>query len=223
MYPLRVSRKLAAISMTGEKQMRSRRGLPSPEHGRIWIHRVGQPPADGPARWVSPELSFVTRATRDSMAFARRLAMHRSGVPAVTTQVITRVHPAYQAYQLLHLAFVLVPVVAGADKFLRLLADWDTYLSPTYARLSPLGVRETMLVVGATEVLAGLIVAIKPRIGAYIVALWLVGIIVNLILLRGHLDVGLRDVGLVLGAVALARLGDIYDRKDANHTVVVHD
>src|SRR5262245_17428776 len=77
---------------------------------------------------------------------------------------------SYQAYQILHWGFVAAPVIAGADKFVHLLTNWDGYLAPSLARLSPLSVHTTMLVVGVIEVIAGLIVAVKPRIGAYVVA-----------------------------------------------------
>ena len=120
--------------------------------------------------------------------------------------------PSYQAYQTLHWGFVAAPAIAGIDKFARLLTDWDSYLSPTFARLSPLSVHATMLVVGVIELVAGLLVAVRPRIGAYVVAAWLVGIIVNLLLLGTYFDVALRDFGLMLGAVALGRLSQVYDR-----------
>jgi hypothetical protein len=119
--------------------------------------------------------------------------------------------PAYQAYQILHWGFVAAPVIAGADKFLHLLTNWDQYLAPTLARMSPLGTHGTMLVVGVVEVVAGLVVAVKPRIGAYVVAAWLVGIILNLLLLGSFFDVALRDFGLFLGALALGRLSQVYD------------
>jgi uncharacterized membrane protein YphA (DoxX/SURF4 family) len=106
-------------------------------------------------------------------------------------------------------------VIAGLDKFAHLLTNWDLYLSPQFARLSPLPVHTTMIVVGVIEVIAGLIVAIKPRIGAYVVALWLVGIIVNLLLLGSYYDVALRDFGLCLGALALGRLSQAYDHAPA--------
>jgi hypothetical protein len=121
-------------------------------------------------------------------------------------------NPSYQAYQILHWGFVAAPVIAGADKFLSLLTNWDQYLSPAFAKLSPLSTHATMLVVGAIEVLAGLIVAIKPRIGAYVVAAWLAGIIFNLFLLGRFYDIALRDFGLCLGALALGRLSETYER-----------
>jgi len=124
----------------------------------------------------------------------------------------TDVHsPTYQAYQILHWGFVAAPVIAGADKFLHLLTNWDQYLAPALARLSPFGAHGTMLVVGVVEVAAGLVVALKPRIGAYVVAAWLVGIILDLLLLGSFFDVALRDFGLFLGALALGRLSAVYD------------
>ena len=114
--------------------------------------------------------------------------------------------PSYQAYQILHVGFVAAPVIAGIDKFLHLLVNWDMYLAPVIARLSPLGGHGLMLAVGVIEIIAGLLVAFKPRIGAYVVAFWLWGIIVNLLLIPNFFDVALRDFGLSLGALALARL-----------------
>ncbi len=109
-----------------------------------------------------------------------------------------------QAFRILHLAFVVAPTVAGLDKFFEVLTDWDKYLAPSFARI--LGGHSFMLVVGAVEIAAGLLVAVKPRIGAYVVAAWLAGIIVNLLLVGGYLDIALRDLGLLLGALALGRL-----------------
>ena len=93
------------------------------------------------------------------------------------------------------------------------MVSWDAYLAPGIASLSPFSVHTTMYVVGVVEIAAGVLVALWPRIGAPIVALWLLGIIVNLLLLGGHLDIVLRDLGLCLAAVALARLGVAVDNK----------
>jgi len=120
--------------------------------------------------------------------------------------------PVWQAYQVLHLAFVVAPVVAGADKFFHLLVNWDMYLAPTIANLSPVGGHNLMLIVGVVEIIAGLLVAFKPRIGAYVVAAWLLGIVVNLLMIPGFYDIALRDFGLSLGALALARLSHEFDR-----------
>lgn len=123
----------------------------------------------------------------------------------------SRSNPSYQAYQILHWSFVAAPAIAGLDKFLGILTDWDKYLSPALARLSPLGVHGTMMAVGIIELAAALMVALKPRLGAYVVAAWLVGIIANLFLLGAFYDVALRDFGLMLGALALGRLTEVYD------------
>lgn len=127
----------------------------------------------------------------------------------------TESSPEYQAYQFLHVAFVLAPILAGLDKFFHFLTNWDMYLAPSIAKLSPMSTHQSMLVVGCIEIIAGLIVAFRPRIGAYVVAIWLLGIIVNLLLLGSYYDIALRDFGLGLGALALARLSVRFDRKNA--------
>jgi len=114
--------------------------------------------------------------------------------------------PAYQAYQILHIAFTVAPVVAGIDKFFHFLVNWDQYLSPIVPRTLGISAHSFMLGVGVIEVIAGLLVAVAPRIGGWVVGLWLCGIIVNLLTIPAHLDIALRDLGLALGAFALARL-----------------
>jgi uncharacterized membrane protein YphA (DoxX/SURF4 family) len=126
--------------------------------------------------------------------------------------------PRYQAYQILHWGFVAAPVLAGADKFTNLLTKWEAYLSPAFAGLSPFSPHTTMLIVGVVEVVAGILVALKPRIGAYVVAAWLAGIILNLLLLGHFYDVALRDLGLCLGALALGRLSESYARERSTST-----
>jgi hypothetical protein len=121
---------------------------------------------------------------------------------------------SHQAYELLHIAFAVAPIIAGLDKFLHLLTDWDKYLAPQILRLAdgtPLAGTHFMFGVGAIEIVAGILVALRPKYGAYLVALWLLAIIVNLVMVGGFLDVALRDVGLLLGALALGRLGAVYD------------
>jgi hypothetical protein len=121
--------------------------------------------------------------------------------------------PTYQAYQILHLAFVVAPVVAGLDKFFHLLTDWDAYVAPVFRGLlgGAGGVHAFMLIVGVVEIAAGITVALRPRIGAYVVAGWLVAIIVDLVASGHYLDVALRDVGLCLAALALGRLAVVHD------------
>ena len=113
---------------------------------------------------------------------------------------------ASQARRLLHFAYVLAPTVAGLDKFFHLLGDWTNYLAPQVERMLPMSGGAVMRIVGVIEIAAGLLVAARPRIGAYVVAAWLVGIIPNLVLQGRYLDVALRDVGLFFGALALGRL-----------------
>ncbi len=120
--------------------------------------------------------------------------------------------PAYQAYQILHVAFTIAPIIAGLDKFVHLLVNWDRYLTPLVPRILHVGAHPFMLAVGVIEIIAGLLVALKPRIGAYVVTAWLLGIVVNLLLVPGYYDVALRDFGLSLGALALARLAVDYDK-----------
>jgi hypothetical protein len=120
--------------------------------------------------------------------------------------------PAYQAFQILHWGFVAAPIIMGADKFLDLLSNWEKYLAPSFLGLSPVSAAATMRVVGVIEIVAGVVVALRPRIGAYVVAAWLAGIILNLLLLGGYYDVAVRDFGLFLGALALGRLSATYAR-----------
>jgi hypothetical protein len=114
--------------------------------------------------------------------------------------------PARQAYQVLHFAFVAAPLIAGIDKFFHLLVNWDQYLAPWIANASPIPAHTLMLVIGIVEIAAGLIVAFKAGIGAWIVFAWLWAIIINLLSYPGFYDIALRDFGLSLGAFALARL-----------------
>jgi len=123
-----------------------------------------------------------------------------------TTMTTSR--PAYQAYQILHIGFIAAPALAGLDKFTDLLTNWDQYLAPAIERLLPVSGHTFMLLVGIVEMAAAVLVAVRPRIGAYVVAAWLLGIIFNLLLIPGYFDVALRDFGLALGALALARLSE---------------
>lgn len=120
--------------------------------------------------------------------------------------------PSYQAYQILHFAFTVAPIIAGADKFLHLLVDWDKYLPPVVNNMLGGNGHTLMLAVGVIEIVAGVGVFIKPKIFAYVVAAWLFLIIVNLLLIPGYFDIALRDLGLVLGALALGRLSAVYDK-----------
>jgi hypothetical protein len=134
-----------------------------------------------------------------------------AGIPSINTQSISTTRPSYQAYQILRFAFTVAPIVAGLDKFLHLLVNWDQYLPATVNAMIGGHGHQLMLVAGVVEIVAGLGVAFKPRIFAYVVAAWLVLIIVNLLLIPGYFDVALRDLGLALGALALGRLSAEYD------------
>jgi hypothetical protein len=131
---------------------------------------------------------------------------------ASNASVGIRTHsPSYQAYQILHIAFVVAPLVAGADKFFHVLVDWDKYVSPLITRMLPMSAHTFMLGVGLIEIAAALLVAFMPAIGGLVVGAWLCGIILNLLSIPGYYDVALRDLGLALGAFALARLATEFD------------
>jgi hypothetical protein len=114
--------------------------------------------------------------------------------------------PAGQAYRLLRTVFTIAPIVFGLDKFAGLLTDWTQYLAPWVNDLVPGTAHQVMLAVGVVEVVAGLLVAVRPDLGGYVVAAWLAGIILNLVTMGDYLDVALRDFGLLVAALALARL-----------------
>ena len=132
--------------------------------------------------------------------------------PAKSTAAIAA-SPSRQAYLILHAGFTLLPILAGLDKFFHLLVNWDMYLAPLATSVLPVSAHTFMLIVGVIEIIAGLLVFFRPQIGAYVVALWLWGIIVNLLLIPGFYDIALRDFGLSLGALALARLSVGFNRK----------
>ena len=132
-------------------------------------------------------------------------------LPKVSMSERLRTDPAYQAFMLLRIAFTVAPIQFGLDKFFNIMVDWEQYLAPWINDLSPLSATHTMYVVGVIEMVAGLAVAIKPRYAAYIVAAWLAGIVINLLTYSGYYDIALRDFGLMLGALTLARLASVYD------------
>ena len=117
-----------------------------------------------------------------------------------------------QAYQILHLGFTVAPIVAGLDKFFHLLVNWDQYLPGFVNSLTGGRGHQLMLAAGVIEIIAGLGVWFKPKFFAYVVSAWLLLIILNLLLIPGYFDVALRDFGLALGALALARLSQEYSR-----------
>jgi hypothetical protein len=122
----------------------------------------------------------------------------------------TTMDPGLQAFLLLRTVFTIAPVVFGLDKFTNLLTDWPRYLAPWIDDLVPGTAQQAMYAVGVVEVLAGVLVAVAPRFGGWVVAAWLAGIILALLTIPGFYDVALRDFGLLVGAVALARLAVRY-------------
>jgi uncharacterized membrane protein YphA (DoxX/SURF4 family) len=117
----------------------------------------------------------------------------------------------YQGYLMLRVAFTVAPIAFGLDKFFNVLVDWPIYLAPWINDIAPGSGQDFMYVVGAVEILAGVLVAIKPRYGAPVVAAWLAGIVLNLLTASGFYDVALRDFGLLLAALTLTRLAAAYD------------
>ena len=117
-----------------------------------------------------------------------------------------------QAFQILRFGFTVAPILAGLDKFFHLLVNWDKYLPPVMNNLVGGHGHELMLVVGVIEIIAGIGVFLKPRIFAYVVAAWFLIIILNLLAIPGYFDIALRDLGLLLGALALGRLSHNFDR-----------
>jgi hypothetical protein len=131
-------------------------------------------------------------------------------VSAMNAETVGATQPSYQAYQILRTGFTVAPIVAGLDKFFNLLVNWEQYLPAFIKNLTGGDGHELMLAVGVIEVVAGLGVAFKPRLFAYVVSAWLLLIVINLLMIPGYFDVALRDFGLSLGALALARLSQEY-------------
>ncbi len=132
-------------------------------------------------------------------------------VPVPEPDVLRR-DPAAQAFMLLRIAFTVAPILFGLDKFTGWLVDWDKYIAPELTDLFNAHAHTLMYWVGVIEIAAGIGVAFKPKVFAYVVAAWLLLIVVNLLLIPGYFDVALRDFGLALGALALARLSQEFDR-----------
>jgi hypothetical protein len=131
-------------------------------------------------------------------------------MPVNETHAATRRNPALDAYRILRFGFVVAPILLGLDKFFNLLTQWPKFVSPIIANQLP--PETVMRLVGPVELAAGVLVWIRPRIGALVVAAWLFLIIVNLLLIPGYYDVAVRDFGLMLGALALARLAVVFGR-----------
>lgn len=121
-----------------------------------------------------------------------------------------KVDPVFQAFWLLRIGFTLAPILFGADKFAHVMTNWDKYLAPEFNDIIPGTAHQAMYGVGVIEIVAGLVVLLAPRFGGYLVAAWLGGIILNLALIGGYWDIALRDFGLLLAALTLARLATAF-------------
>jgi hypothetical protein len=131
-------------------------------------------------------------------------------IPLPKPEALRR-EPATQAFMLLRVAFTVAPILFGLDKFAELMiSDWPKYLAPEFNDLIPGSAQDAMYMVGAVEIAAGQVVALSPRFGGLLVAGWLAGIIVSLLLVGGYADIALRDFGLLVGALALSRLASAH-------------
>jgi hypothetical protein len=146
------------------------------------------------------------------MAHASYVEAKKARVGLAPTATTLARDPALQAFWALRVGFTIAPLVAGLDKFFYWLVDWDRYVAPEFAALVGGDAHASMLVVGVVEIVAGLGVALRPRIFSYVVAAWLLGIIASLLMIPGYYDIALRDLGLAIGAFALGRLSATYDR-----------
>jgi hypothetical protein len=136
------------------------------------------------------------------------IATHRDGTGTMSDQL--RTDPAFQAFWILRAGFTLAPILFGLDKFVEVMTDWEGYLAPAIDDLVPGTAQQAMYAVGVVEIVAGIVVLLAPRFGGLLVAAWLGGIIVDLLILGDALDVALRDFGLLLGALALSRLATAF-------------
>jgi hypothetical protein len=138
-------------------------------------------------------------------------------IPVPASNVL-RSDPAAQAFMLLRIAFTVAPILFGLDKFAEvMISDWPKYLATEFNDIIPGSAQDAMYIVGGVEILAGLVVAISPRFGGLLVAGWLAGIIVSLLLVGGYADIALRDFGLLLGALTLARLATAFPGRAPDH------
>jgi hypothetical protein len=123
---------------------------------------------------------------------------------------------AGQVFLVLRVGFTVLPIVFGLDKFANVMTDWTKYLAPQIDSIVPGTAHQAMLAVGVIEIVAGLVVAVLPRFGGPLVAVWLAGIIVNLLLIGGYGDIALRDFGLLVAALGLSRLAWAFTGSDAH-------
>jgi hypothetical protein len=141
-------------------------------------------------------------------------------VPIPSTDAL-RADPGAQAFMLLRVVFAVAPILFGLDKFAEVLFDnWPAYLATEYNDILPGSAQDAMYIVGVVEIIAGLVVFVAPRFGGLLVAGWLAGIIVSLLLVGGYGDIALRDFGLLIGALALSRLANAYSTRPAERPAV---
>jgi len=119
----------------------------------------------------------------------------------------------FQAYRILQIAFVIVPIIAGLDKFFDVLTNWSNYIAPIFQGMLNGYDQGFMMVVGVVEIIAGIGVLLKPKIFAFIISIWLFCIIINLLMTGLYFDIALRDTGLLLGSLALGKLSQKYSKK----------
>ena len=131
--------------------------------------------------------------------------------PTIAVSTRLRTDPVFQAFTLLRVGFTVAPILFGLDKFANVMVDWSVYLAPWINDILPGSADQAMYAIGVVEILAGLAVAVRPRYGALLVAAWLGGIILNLLTYSGYYDIALRDFGLMLGALTLARLATVVE------------
>jgi hypothetical protein len=135
-------------------------------------------------------------------------------IPVPTANVL-RSDPAAQAFMLLRITFTVAPILFGLDKFAEvMISDWPKYLASEFNDIIPGSAQDAMYIVGGVEIAAGLVVALSPRFGGLLVAGWLGGIIVSLLLVGGYGDIALRDFGLLLGALTLFRLASAFSEPE---------
>jgi uncharacterized membrane protein YphA (DoxX/SURF4 family) len=146
-----------------------------------------------------------------STTLERPLGASRVPVTGARTQSGVWSDPRYQAFMLMRAGYTVLPLAMGIDKFFNAMVSWPKYLADWVDNIAPGTAQQFMYFVGAVEILAGLLVLLKPRYAAYIVAAWLAGIVINLLSYGEYWDVALRDVGLMLGALTLGRLASYYD------------
>jgi uncharacterized membrane protein YphA (DoxX/SURF4 family) len=154
--------------------------------------------------------SFSSKKGKD-MSFANRFRQNQAATSNPDQSSNALKSQSFQAYEILHAGYIIAPLVAGVDKFFNGLVNWDQYLAPEIPARVGLSPRDFMRIVGAIEITAGIGVALKPKVFAYVVSGWLLGIVGNLGLKNRNYDIALRDVGLALGALALGRLSHQYE------------